>query len=159
MSIAFYIDEKEDYMKEVKKTHVGAYGVIIQDNKIALIKKARGGYKGKLDLPGGGIEHDETPLVALKRELDEEAGVKTTKEELIDATSKTFKWQMEKDLIEDLHHIGIIYKVEIEEQKLKEEPDGIDSEGCNWYEIEKLSKNNLSPFTIHSLEKLGYKLS
>ena len=42
---------------EVKKNHIGAYGIIIRDEKIALIKKARGGYKGKLDLPGGGIDH------------------------------------------------------------------------------------------------------
>ena len=26
-----------------------------------IIKKARGGYKGKLDLPGGGIEFRENP--------------------------------------------------------------------------------------------------
>ena len=60
-------------MKEVKSTHVGAYGFIIKDDMVALIKKARGGYKGKLDIPGGGIEHDETPEEALKRELMEEA--------------------------------------------------------------------------------------
>ena len=34
-------------MKEVKSTHVGAYGFIIKDDMVALIKKARGGYKGK----------------------------------------------------------------------------------------------------------------
>ena len=33
-------------MKEVVKTHVGSYAVVIKENKIALIKKARGGYKG-----------------------------------------------------------------------------------------------------------------
>ena len=41
-------------MKTVIKTHIGAYGILIRDGKIALIKKARGGYKGKYDLPGGG---------------------------------------------------------------------------------------------------------
>ena len=34
-------------MKTVVKTHIGAYGILIRDGKIALIKKARGGYKGK----------------------------------------------------------------------------------------------------------------
>ena len=56
-------------MKTEVATHIGAYGVILKDNKIALIRKARGGYKGKLDLPGGGIEHTETPEQALVREL------------------------------------------------------------------------------------------
>ena len=54
-------------METIVKTHVGAYGIIIKDDKIALVKKARGGYKGKLDLPGGGIEHFESPVDALKR--------------------------------------------------------------------------------------------
>lgn len=145
-------------MKEVISTHVGSYGIIIRDEKIALIKKARGGYKGKLDLPGGGIEHDETPVEALKRELMEEAGVTVTSYELLDATSKTFKWQMEEDIIEDLHHIGILYTVKVKESKLKEEADGLDSEGADWYSIDELTRENLSSFTIYSLEKLGYKI-
>lgn len=143
-------------MKEVQSTHVGAYGFIIKNDSIALIKKARGGYKGKLDIPGGGIEHDETPDVALKRELMEEAGVTVNKYELIDVVSRTFKWQMEEDLIEDLHHIGVLYKVEVLEDNVKEEADGIDSNGCNFYKISELDTNQLTPFTIDGLKKLGY---
>ena len=145
-------------MKEVKSVHVGAYGFIIQNDMIALIKKARGGYTGLLDIPGGGIEHDETPSDALKRELMEEAGVTVSKYELITATSRTFKWQMEDDLIEDLHHIGILYKVEVLENTVKEEADGIDSNGCNFYVINSLHKKDLTPFTIEGLELLGYKI-
>ena len=145
-------------MKEFISTHVGSYGIIIRDEKIVLIKKARGGYKGKLDLPGGGIEHDETPVEALKRELMEEAGVTVTSYELLDATSKTFKWQMEEDIIEDLHHIGILYTVKVKESKLKEEADGLDSEGADWYSIDEITRENLSSFTIYALEKLGYKI-
>ena len=144
-------------MKEVKSTHVGAYGFIIKDDMVALIKKARGGYKGKLDIPGGGIEHDETPSEALKRELMEEAGVTVTDFELIDAVSRTFKWHMEEDLIEDLHHIGILYKVNVSENEVKAEADGIDSNGCNFYKISELDKEQLTPFAIDGLTKLGYK--
>ena len=145
-------------MKEVKGKHVGSYGLIIKNDQVALIKKARGGYTGLLDLPGGGIEHNETPVEALHRELQEEAGVTVTKEELITATSRTFKWQMTEKTIENLHHIGILYKVEIKEDKLKEEPDGLDSNGCNFYKIKELHKKDLTPFTIEGLELLGYKL-
>jgi len=145
-------------MKIVESTHVGAYGFIIQDQKIALIKKARGGYKGLLDIPGGGIEHDETPVDALKRELMEEAGVTVQKYKLITATSRTFQWQMEEDTVEDLHHIGILYQVEVLEDTVKEESDGIDSNGCNYYEIEKLHKKELTPFAIEGLELLGYSI-
>ncbi len=61
-------------METIVKTHVGAYGILIRNEKIALIKKARGGYKGKYDLPGGGIEHNETPIETLHREIMEEIG-------------------------------------------------------------------------------------
>ena len=63
-------------METIVKTHIGAYGIIIKDDKIALVKKARGGYKGKFDLPGGGIEHQELPNETLEREIMEEAGIK-----------------------------------------------------------------------------------
>ena len=145
-------------MEEVQSTHVGAYGFIIKDDCIALIKKARGGYTGLLDIPGGGIEHDETPIEALKRELMEEAGVTVKSYELLTATSRTFKWQVKEDLTEDLHHIGLLYKVEVEEDNVKEEADGIDSNGCNFYKIDDLSRNDLTPFTIEGLEFLGYKV-
>ena len=141
-------------MKIEVATHIGAYGIILKDNKIALIRKARGGYKGKLDLPGGGIEHTETPEEALIRELQEEAGVTVTKYELFGVPSSNILWQMTEEIKEDLHHIGIIYKVEIKEENVKEEPDGIDSEGCNWYDIKELNKEELSPFAKYVVERL-----
>lgn len=143
--------------KIVVDTHVGSYGVIIRDRKIALIKKARGGYKGLYDLPGGGIEHDETPLEALTRELMEEIGVSIVKAELLDAVSKTFKWDVNDELIQDLHHIGILYTVEIEGNELKTDADGLDSLGGEWKDIDKVKEEDVSPFTWMALKKLGYK--
>lgn len=145
-------------METVKSTHVGAYGFIIKDEKIALIKKARGGYTGLLDIPGGGIEHNETPVEALKRELMEEAGVTVNKYKLLTATSRTFTWQMEEDVLEDLHHIGILYKVDVLEDNVKEEADGLDSNGCNYYEISKLKSSQITPFTLDGLKILGYDI-
>ena len=48
-------------MERRKHTHIGIYGVVIKDEKILLIKKANGPYKGKLDLPGGSLEFGEKP--------------------------------------------------------------------------------------------------
>ena len=140
------------------KTHIGAYGIIINDRKIALVRKARGGYKGKLDLPGGGIEHTEKPFETLKREIIEEAGVEIDNYSLLDVTSVNIKWQMSTDLWEDLHHIGVLYKVEISNLNLKKDADGLDSNGADWYEIDNLSVEELSPFAKYALEKLGYNL-
>lgn len=138
----------------IVKTHVGTYGVIINDNKIALIRKARGGYKGKLDLPGGGIEHTETPRETLDRELMEEIEGKVKFAKLIDVTATNIKWEMEKDVWEDLHHIGILYAVELENTKLKSDADGLDSEGANWYDINSLNLDELSPFAKFAIKKI-----
>ena len=143
---------------EVVEKHVGCYGIIINDDKIVLIKKARGGYKGKLDLPGGGIEHTEMPDETLKREIMEEVGVEVLNYSLLDVIAANIKWKIKEDLIEDLHHIGILYVVEIIGTDLKRDADGLDSDGADFYEIDKLSKKELTPFTIYGLEKLGYKL-
>lgn len=143
--------------KIVVDTHVGSYGVIIRDRKIALIKKARGGYKGLYDLPGGGIEHDETPVETLHRELMEEIGVKVVSERILTAVSKTFQWDVNDELIQDLHHIGILYTVEIEGNELKTDADGLDSLGGEWIDIDKVKEEAVSPFTWMALKKLGYK--
>ena len=137
-------------MKTIVKTHVGAYGILIRDGKIALVKKARGGYKGKYDLPGGGIEHTETPIEALHREMMEEVCGTVIKEELLDVTSTNIKWLMEKDVMEDLHHIGILYLVDIKEENLKIDADGLDSDGAVWLPIEDLKEEQLSPFAWYA---------
>ena len=141
-------------MKTVTKTHVGAYGIIIKDLKIALIKKARGGYKGKLDLPGGGIEHTETPIEALHREIKEEVNCTVVSEKLFDVVSTNITWQMEENLTEDLHHIGILYMVDVKESELKEDADGLDSNSAEWYEIKDLKQEMLSPFAWQAITKI-----
>lgn len=141
----------------IKKKYIGSYGVIIEKNKIVLIRKSGGGYQGKLDLPGGGIEYQEDPVATLKREIDEEVGVIVKDYQLLDVLSNNIMWQMNTEKYEDLHHIGIIYKVKIE-GNIKKEADGRDSLGSNWYSINELKRHELTPFASKTLEKLGYKL-
>ena len=145
-------------METIKKTRIGCYGFIINDNKIALIRKSRGGYKGLLDLPGGGVEYGETPEETLKRELMEEAGVEVLNYELLAVTSTRIKWH-DDEYDEDLHQIGILYKVEVKDYKIKEDGDGLDSNGCSFYDIEKLSQSEITPFTLKGLQLLGFKIS
>ena len=131
-------------MKEYKQ--LGAYGIVIKGDKILLIKKFGGPYNEKLDLPGGTIEFCEKPEEALKRELMEEVGIDITNYQLFDADSVAFEWQFKEDILIKVHHTGIFYKVLD------------DSLGADFYEIDKLNKNELSAIAILELEKLGYHL-
>lgn len=139
-----------------KHTHIGAYGIVVKNNKIVLIKKARGGYTGKLDLPGGGIEHNETPEDALKRELMEEIGANVISYKLLMVKDSNIIWQIKENFYEDLHHIGIIYSANIC-GNIKKTPDGIDSNGANWYNINKLDLDTLTPFAKFAINYLKSK--
>jgi mutator protein MutT len=64
---------------------VPAFGaILIKGNKILLAKRKIAPQAGKWDLPGGFIENGETPERALKRELEEELGIKVQKYKLVD---------------------------------------------------------------------------
>ena len=148
-------------MKEFKQ--LGAYGLIVKDDKILLIRKFGGPYDGKLDLPGGTIEFGEKPVQTLKRELEEETGIEILNYELFDANSVTFKWAYKENILLKVHHIGIFYKVLDYKNKIKKEVNinniNDDSLGANWYHISKLNKNELSMIVILELEKLGYNVN
>lgn len=139
----------------------GAYGIIIKDDKILLIKKYGGPYDGKLDLPGGTIEFHEKSENTLKRELLEEVGIEVKNFKLFDADSVDFEWEFNNLLI-DGHHVGIFYEVlEFENNihsSLNIDEVNDDSLGAEFYSIKELNKTDLSLIALLELEKLGYKL-
>lgn len=147
-------------MKEIK--HTGVYGIIIKEEKILLINKVSGPYHNKLDLPGGTIEFGEKPEETLKRELLEETGIKITSYELFDANSVTFNWKYKEELL-NWQHIGIFYKILDYNNDIKEhiEIDKLndDSLGAKFYNINTLTKEELSKIAILELEKMGYILN
>lgn len=146
-------------MKEHK--NLGAYGLIIKEGQIALIQKNGGPYDKKLDLPGGSLEFGETPLEALKRELQEEIGIELMQCELFDANSVHFEWKYNEEILK-WHHIGIFYKVLNYENEIKSHVEindkNNDSLGARFYKIDELKKDELSEIAILELEKLGYDL-
>ncbi len=140
-----------------KYTYLGVYALVKKENKVLLIEKSRGPYIGKLDLPGGGFEFGETPLETLNREVKEETGLTVLKAELLDVLSQNTTYTNTKGEERTIHHIGIIYSVEIEsnDEQLKDSADGEDSLGAKWVEIFSINKNNFSPFVNKSINLLN----
>ena len=105
-------------------------------------------YKGKLDLPGGGIEYGETALETIKREFMEEVGINIQNVKLKTVVTNYVIWNLDETHLEDLQHIVIIYDVEIDDndfEKIKKDAGGQDSLGAKWYNINELESENLSP--------------
>ena len=49
--------------------------IIEQDNTFLFVQETKERHRGKFSLPGGGIEHGETPEEAVVREVQEETGL------------------------------------------------------------------------------------
>ena len=142
-------------MKDYK--HLGSYGIIVDNNKILLIKKCSGPYHGKLDLPGGTVEMNERPIDTLKRELKEEVGINVIESELLDVDSVSFKWSYNKEKY-NVHHIGIFYKITKYDGIVKKVNviDNVndDSLGADFYDISNLTSDDLSEIAWMEIKKL-----
>jgi ADP-ribose pyrophosphatase YjhB (NUDIX family) len=132
-------------MNEKKlKPHIGVYGIFIVDNQVLLIKKARGPYTGLYDLPGGGIEFGERIETALYREILEEAGLAMISNQFMGYNEYFCKY-INDGVKKDFHHIGLYYIVGLNSVEIKVSPDGHDSLGCEFVDMDLLKKENVAP--------------
>ena len=137
----------------ITKTHFGVYGTAIKDNKILLIKKARGPYTGLYDLPGGSQEQNETYLETLEREIMEETGCK-----LLKAENERFKSVIFSDFTPQseekgiLHHNAVLYDVELT-GFAHTTRDGLDSNGAVWVDVQTLNSENATPYALIGAKK------
>jgi len=73
---------------EYKNPRLTVDGVIIDKNRILLIKRKNEPFKGKWSLPGGFVEYDETVESAVVREILEETNLSSEVKELIGVYSE-----------------------------------------------------------------------
>lgn len=139
--------------------HIGAYGLVLLGGQVLLMRKGRGPYTGSWDLPGGGIEFGESPEEALRREMVEETGLPATSLTLLCVASNRVSYRLSSGEEEDLHHIGIIYRVVADDQSpVREDPDGEDSLGARWVDWAAAGQLSLTPFVRQALEAAGQRL-
>ena len=147
--------------------YLGIYGVCLKENKVLCIKKARGPYKNRYDLPGGSQKTSEGFTETLVREFLEETGYKVSSYDNCRAYD-VFVEEEERTV----HHMMVFYAVEIETYQSKEIQTFLgneknDSAGIYWMDISELNITNASPLLLklkqeilndsNILEKIEYK--
>jgi 8-oxo-dGTP diphosphatase len=127
---------------------LSARALIIKDDKILLHEFDRGDY---YNLPGGGLELDESLRDAVKREVLEESGISVNVKELL--------YIYEYNPIRDDYRYGLrgalshVFRCEVDPEIEISLPTVIDTDptgksvstGCKWMSIEDLKKIHLEP--------------
>lgn len=135
--------------------YIGIYGICIRDNKLLCIKKERGPYKNRFDLPGGSQKENEGLTETLVREFREETGYAIENygncrvyDVFVEETNRT------------VHHIMVFYDVNVNfeqqdvvSEKLEDELN--DSSGIYWINLEKLDITNSSSLILKLKQELG----
>ncbi|HWJ82395.1 MAG TPA: NUDIX domain-containing protein [Nocardioides sp.] len=98
---------------------IAAYAYVERDGALLLTRNsALGPHPGRWNLPGGGIDHGESPADTVVRELREETGLEGTVGALLRVTDRHFTGTAPSGRHEDFHALQIVYRATV--------PDGVE---------------------------------
>ena len=103
-------------------------GIIIDEERVLLIKRKNEPFKGKWSLPGGFVEYKETVEDAVIREILEETNLSTDVKELVGVYSSP-------DRDPRGHTVTIAFLLNIKSGEMK---SGNDADDAKFFEIEDL---------------------
>ena len=135
--------------------HIGVYGICIKDNRLLCIRKERGPYKNRFDLPGGSQKENEGLTETLVWEFHEETGYKIENYRNCRAYD-IFVEEMNRIV----HHIMVFYDVDINVEQQNSVLETLDDElndssGIYWIDLEELDISNVSPLILKLVQELS----
>jgi 8-oxo-dGTP diphosphatase len=118
-----------------ERQRIAAYGVCQDADGRLLLARASPALtlRGRWFLPGGGVQHGESPPDSLRREITEESGLTVVLGPLLDVLSDV------RTLPDgtSLHTVRLVYRVDSWEGTLRPEADGT-TDAVGWYTREEM---------------------
>jgi len=137
-----------------RRTRIGSYSLCLDEEGRILLARlsALEVDVGAWTMPGGGINFGEHPDAAAIRELEEETGLIGEIDDVAGIFSHVYR---ESTFTggDDLHFLGIIYRMRIVGGELRDEVDGT-TDTCAW-----LSPAELEGIRLVELAAFGVKLA
>lgn len=94
----------------VQHQRLAAYALIRRDDAILLTRiSGTGAHPGAWTLPGGGVDHGESPAVGLVREVSEETGLTATVGALLGVHDSHFTGTAPSGRTEDFHGVHLVF--------------------------------------------------
>jgi 8-oxo-dGTP diphosphatase len=111
--VPWVLDALEAHLP-VKRQRLAAKALIRRDGSVLLARlSARAVETGRWTLPGGGVDHGESPETALVREVEEEAGVSVVVGALVGVHDLHLTGNAPDGRLEDFHAVNIVYEAEV----------------------------------------------
>ena len=139
-----------------RKQRVAAYALIIRDDQVLLTRISERGYhSGSWTLPGGGINHGESPRAALEREVQEECGVPCEVGALLDVHDAHFEGMAPSGRNEDFHAVHLLFEATVPEEV---EPQVVEADGTTdavaWIPLAEVEAGEVPVLDVvrHALE-------
>lgn len=126
------------------RQRLAAKALVVRDDKVLLTRNSpRGPRPGDWTLPGGGVEHGERPLHALRRELGEETGLVPLTTRLLDTHDEHFTGVAPSGREEDFHGVDLVYQVDLSHDELRlDDPDGT-ADAVAWHSLEDVRRGTV----------------
>lgn len=144
-------------MAEPSRTQrLGAYAVAVSDGRMLLTRISPRGYPaGMWTLPGGGVNHGESPNDAVRRELYEETGLEARSVALADVHDVHVVDLGRDDQYEDYHGVHLLYVVDVDDEAPLEIKD-IDgtTDRAEWVSVDRIGSADypVLPMVVHALD-------
>ena len=123
-------------------TSVRAYGVLIHEGQVALVRSSNPNHVPPLWwLPGGGIDFGESPEDTLLREFVEETGLEVRDPVLLGVSSDVRR----RDNGDRIHSVRVIYRVAMAGGELQHEVHGT-TDHAGWFTLADLESLNLADY-------------
>ncbi len=134
-------------------TSVRAYGVLIEEGQVALVRSSNPKHTPSLWwLPGGGIDFGEAPEDTLIREFLEETGLEVHRPELLGVTSDVRR----RDNGDRIHTVRILFTVSLLGGELRHEIHGT-TDHAAWFELTALETMNVADYARAAIESVQGK--
>ena len=126
------ISNLEDFLdnRGFLKPSLTVDGIVIENKKLVLIKRANPPFKDKYALPGGFVEYNETVEDAVLREMEEETGLKTEIKSLLGVYSDPTRDPRG-------HTVSVVFELSVKGGKLN---SGSDAEEAKLFSLDKIPK-------------------